>query len=145
MLILLSKNHNGEVNPFRQEFYNRLQAIYPETEVAGIYGLLLEEYMGINRVEAALRAQETLSDDVLNRFQAALERLMKQEPIQYILGKTSFYGLSLKVSPATLIPRPETEELVAWILSDMGKEKYRIKGVDIGTGSGCIALALKII
>src|SRR5690554_1616449 len=99
--------------------------------------------MGINRVEAALRAQDTLPDDVLNRLQAALERLMKQEPIQYILGKTNFYGLSLKLSPATLIPRPETEELVTWILSDIGKEKNGIKAVDIGTGSGCIALALK--
>lgn len=128
---------------FRQKFYSRLQTIYPETEVTGIYSLLLEEYLGINRVEAAMRAQETLSDNVLSRFKDALERLMKQEPIQYILGKTNFYGLSLKVSPATLIPRPETEELVSWILSDLGKEKYKIKGVDIGTGSGCIALALK--
>jgi len=128
---------------FRQEFYSQLEAIYPETEIAGIYGLLLEEYMGITRVEAALRAQEVLTGSELNLLQRALERLLKQEPIQYILGKTSFYGLSIKVNSATLIPRPETEELVSWILNDFEKTKNKIKAVDIGTGSGCIALALK--
>src|SRR5690554_398669 len=99
--------------------------------------------MGITRVEAALRAQEVLTGSELNLLQRALERLLKQEPIQYILGKTSFYGLSIKVNSATLIPRPETEELVSWILNDFEKTKNKIKAVDIGTGSGCIALALK--
>lgn len=128
---------------FRQEFYSQLQAVYSETEIAGIYGLLLEEYVGITRVEAALRAQEVLPDPILKLLQSALDRLLKQEPIQYILEKASFYGLSLKVSPDTLIPRPETEELVSWILSDFKNEKNTIRALDIGTGSGCIALALK--
>lgn len=128
---------------FRQEFYNRLQAIYPKTEIAGMYGILLEDCMGISRVEAALRAHEIIPDSELDQLHKVLDRLSKQEPIQYILGKTSFYGLSLNVSPATLIPRPETEELVSWILSDLDAKTTKIKGVDIGTGSGCIALALK--
>lgn len=128
---------------FRQEFYNRLQAIYPETEIAGMYGILLEDCMGISRVEAALRAHEIIPDSELDQLHRVLDRLSKQEPIQYILGKTSFYGLSINVSPATLIPRPETEELVSWILSDLDKKTTKIRGVDIGTGSGCIALALK--
>ena len=128
---------------FRQEFYSRLQSIYPETEIAGMYGILLEEYMEISRVEAALQAQEEIPGPVLSKLHAALDRLSKHEPIQYILGKTSFYGLSLYVNSATLIPRPETEELVSWILSDLDKSSARVKGVDIGTGSGCIALALK--
>lgn len=128
---------------FRQEFYNRLQAIYPKTEIAGMYGILLEDCMGISRVEAALRAHEIIPDSELDQLHRVLDRLSKQEPIQYILGKTSFYGLSLNVSPATLIPRPETEELVSWILSDLDKKTTKIRGVDIGTGSGCIALALK--
>ena len=128
---------------FRQEFYSRLQAIYPETEIAGMYGILLEDCMDISRVEAALRAHKTIPESELNQMHRVLDRLSKQEPIQYILGKTSFYGLSLNVSPATLIPRPETEELVSWILSDLDKKTTKIKGVDIGTGSGCIALALK--
>jgi len=128
---------------FRQEFYNRLQAIYPKTEIAGMYGILLEDCMGISRVEAALRAHEIIPDSELDQLHRVLDRLSKQEPIQYILGKTSFYGLSLNVSPATLIPRPETEELVSWILSDLDAKTTKVKGVDIGTGSGCIALALK--
>lgn len=128
---------------FRSTFYNQLQAIYPETEIAGIYALLLEAYMGISRLEAALQAQEVIETSVLKQLQGALERLLKQEPIQYILGKTTFYDLSLRVTPATLIPRPETEELVAWVLSDWKTSTQTIKAVDIGTGSGCIALALK--
>src|SRR5690625_5242955 len=101
--------------------------------------------MGFSRVEAALRAHEIIPDSELDQLHRVLDRLSKQEPIQYILGKTSFYGLSINVSPATLIPRPETEELVSWILSDLDKKTTKIRGVDIGTGSGCIALALKKI
>lgn len=128
---------------FRSTFYNRLEAIYPETEIAGIYALLLEAYMGISRVEAALQAQEFIDKSVLEKLQIALERLLKHEPIQYILGETTFYGLSLRVSPATLIPRPETEDLVTWILSDWKENPQVIRAVDIGAGSGCITLALK--
>lgn len=118
--------------------------MYPATEIAGIYALLLEKYLGMRRVDAALRAQEVLLDEQLRLLEAALERLLKHEPIQYILGETTFFDLTLEVSPATLIPRPETEELVAWILSDCEERKTEnLHAVDIGTGSGCIALALK--
>lgn len=128
---------------FRSTFYNRLQTIYPETEVTGIYALLLKNYLSISRVDAALRAQEVLSQSVLEKLHSALERLLQNEPIQYILEETTFYDLSLRVSPATLIPRPETEELIRWILSDFKTHTETISAVDIGTGSGCIALALK--
>ena len=67
---------------------------------------------------------------------------MKSEPIQYITGSTEFYGLELQVNRATLIPRPETEELVAWILAETPKDKLSSRILDIGTGSGCIAIAL---
>src|SRR5690625_7792365 len=77
-----------------------------------MYGILLEDCMGISRVEAALRAHEIIPDSELDQLHRVLDRLSKQEPIQYILGKTSFYGLSLNVSPVTLIPRPATKELV---------------------------------
>lgn len=69
------------------------------------------------------------------------ERLLKNEPVQYILGQADFYGLKFKVSPAVLIPRPETEELVYWILENEGIENPSI--LDIGTGSGCIPITLK--
>src|SRR5690606_24555259 len=76
------------------------------------------------------------------KFQAALLRLKNHEPIQYIIGETEFYGLPFKVNKHTLIPRPETEELVEWILNN---SEFRIQNsefLDIGTGSGCIAISL---
>lgn len=128
---------------FRSLFYSRLKPIYPETEIAGIYGLLLEKYMGITRLEAAIKAQDSVEVEVLRQLETALTRLETQEPIQYILEEAYFCGLSLRVSSATLIPRPETEELVAWIIEDYKSVEQPIKAMDIGTGSGCIALALK--
>lgn len=128
---------------FRQSFYQQMGAIYPETEIAGIYGLLLEFYTGMSRVDAALQADKHLSDKELLSLKAALARLLNQEPIQYVLEEAVFYDLKLRVTPATLIPRPETEELVSWILSDWQHTNQSIRAVDLGTGSGCISLALK--
>ena len=81
-----------------------------------------------------------LSPDVETRLRDAIDRLAGGEPIQYILGETDFRGLKLRVAPGVLIPRPETAELVGWILGDFTSETLRV--LDIGTGSGCIALAL---
>ena len=75
-------------------------------------------------------------------FEKALLRLKKQEPIQYILGTTEFYGLTFKVNKHTLIPRPETEELVDWVLSNLHDQDSVLDILDIGTGSGCIAISL---
>lgn len=103
---------------------------------------LFEAYCGWSRAELVLRQQEHLSESQLLQFHFALKRLKKHEPLQHVLGHAWFYGLKLKVNGDVLVPRPETEELVQWILS----ETDRTKGctiVDIGTGSGCIALALK--
>ena len=71
-----------------------------------------------------------------------LARLKAQEPIQYILGTTEFYGLTFKVNKHTLIPRPETEELVDWVLSNLHDQDRVLDILDIGTGSGCIAISL---
>ena len=78
-------------------------------------------------------------ETVLN---TALERLLKEEPIQYIIGKTEFYGLPFNVNKHTLIPRPETEELVEWVLNTTEKEE-KLNIIDIGTGTGCIPISLK--
>ena len=128
---------------FRTTFYKRLQSHYPDTEIAGMYGLLLEKYMGISRVEATLQAQNEINPSVLEKLEVALCRLEKQEPIQYIIGEAYFRGLRFYVNSSTLIPRPETEELVSWIVSDNKESSHILHAVDIGTGSGCIALALK--
>lgn len=128
---------------FRTTFYKRLQSHYPDTEIAGMYGLILEKYMGISRVEATLQAQNEINPSVLEKLEVALCRLEKQEPIQYIIGEAYFRGLRFYVNSSTLIPRPETEELVSWIVSDNKESSHILHAVDIGTGSGCIALALK--
>lgn len=128
---------------FRTTFYKRLQSHYPDTEIAGMYGLILEKYMGISRVEATLQAQNEINPSVLEKLEVALCRLEKQEPIQYIIEEAYFRGLRFYVNSSTLIPRPETEELVSWIVSDNKESSHILHAVDIGTGSGCIALALK--
>ena len=79
------------------------------------------------------------------KFQKAILRLKIHEPIQYIIGETEFYGLPFKVNKHTLIPRPETEELVEWIYSEFSNQQSTINQqqfLDIGTGSGCIAISL---
>lgn len=128
---------------FRTTFYKRLQSHYPDTEIAGMYGLILEKYKGISRVEATLQAQNEINPSVLEKLEVALCRLEKQEPIQYIIEEAYFRGLRFYVNSSTLIPRPETEELVSWIVSDNKESSHILHAVDIGTGSGCIALALK--
>jgi release factor glutamine methyltransferase len=129
---------------FRVQFNNELSPIYPQTEVDSFFFLLLEVRYQIKRVDIALDPEIILSDTKLEFLSDALARLKKQEPVQYILGKTEFYGLPFKVTPDTLIPRPETEELVDWISSEIDKESLtkEINILDIGTGTGCIAISL---
>lgn len=129
---------------FRVQFNNELTPIYPQTEIDSFFYLLLEVRFHIKRVDTALNPEMTLSDTKLEFLSDALNRLKKQEPVQYILGKTEFYGLPFKVTPDTLIPRPETEELVDWISSEIDKESLtkEINILDIGTGTGCIAISL---
>lgn len=126
-----------------QEAYHllrtRLQAIYDPAESSSIAKIALEDLFNIKNVVAnrsITEQQEIILHDTLLR-------LLKSEPIQYIVGFTYFYGIKIKVNPAVLIPRPETEELVYWILQDFKKEGTPKKITDIGTGSGCIPLALK--
>ncbi len=95
---------------------------------------------GLQNHEIGLRRHEILSQSELEWFEAATGRLKEGCPVQYITGETEFYGLTLRVSRAAMIPRPETEELVRWILESHRGERIRI--LDIGTGTGCIALAL---
>jgi len=108
-------------------------------EVENLAGWIWEEIMGLSKLaEANLGATEE------ERIFNAIDRLAAGEPVQYIAGHAWFYGIKLKVTPEVLIPRPETEELVHWILSDIKNSRGKeIRILDIGTGSGCIAIALK--
>ncbi len=97
----------------------------------------------MNRAAAILNSDQTISKQVRSRFDSAKKRLLADEPIQYILGETVFYNLRIKVTPDVLIPRPETEELVHWIVEDIKEGTAQGDRIlDLGTGSGCIAISL---
>lgn len=118
--------------------------MYPSEEIASFFYLLSDEYLSMSRLELALNPEKEVSKTAFSQFQHAILRLKKNEPIQYIIGKTDFYGLPFKVDKHTLIPRPETEELVDWILTDekLALAYDALSVLDIGTGSGCIAISL---
>ena len=129
------------VGQLQIDFYSRLSGAYPKEEIQSFFSWLAECYLGYTRFDVSLKKDEMVAAHVLAKFLSATDQLLQNEPIQYIVGATEFYGLHLKVTPATLIPRPETEELVAWVLQGMGEGK-NLELIDIGTGSGCIAIAL---
>ncbi len=124
---------------FKLKMISELSSIYEVDELNSIFNILSEEYLKIPRSKILLANEIYLDDEKQTLFLSALERLKTHEPIQYILGKTSFMDMEFKVNSSVLIPRPETEELVRLILKEDldGKEI-----LDIGTGSGCIAISL---
>ena len=127
------------IKQLKRVFHSEISHLYPQTEVDSFFYLLAEEFLLLNRVDVALKLNEEIS--IPQKFHDALNDLIQQKPIQYILGETEFYGLDFKVNKDVLIPRPETEELVDWIIKDYQNTNY-LKILDIGTGSGCIAISL---
>ena len=109
--------------------------------------LILEKLTGFSRIWLLIHKELKLNDEQNIIASQYLERLKNHEPIQYILGETEFYGLKFKVNPSVLIPRPETEELVEWVKPPHPPKGGFLSGtptlLDVGTGSGCIAVALK--
>ena len=124
---------------FKLKMILELSLIYEMDELNSIFNLLAEDYLKIPRSKILLADEIDLNESNQTLFLSALERLKTHEPIQYVLGKTNFMDLEFKVNSSVLIPRPETEELVRLILKEDldGKEI-----LDIGTGSGCIAVSL---
>lgn len=120
--------------------YDQLSSKYPRQEIESISKLIFEKVLGLSRLQVYLHQHETISPANLAQITEIVNRLIQFEPIQYILGETEFYGLPLKVNAAVLIPRPETEELVDWIINNNPPKNPII--LDIGTGSGCIPIAL---
>ena len=124
-------------------FHQKLDAIYGKNELESIFFLSLKHYLNIPRFQLALDPEFTLTQDETNLFFKILEALKQQKPIQYILGETEFFGLKFLVNEHVLIPRQETEELVDWIIRDNSKNnEIALNILDMGTGSGCIAIAL---
>lgn len=119
---------------------NELTLHYPEREARSILRLIQEVRFGITRMDICMDQTRPLSSLEREDLQNILSRLKKKEPVQYILGEADFCGLSYHVEPGVLIPRPETEELVEWILSEHPDAPLSV--LDIGTGSGCIAVTL---
>ena len=126
-----------------------LAPLYEENESKAIFLLAIEHYLKLNRSLYSLKKEYELTDSELITFEFVIDQLIAGKPIQYILGETVFYGLTLKVTDAVLIPRPETEELVEWVIEKVESSGHITKNpqpitiLDIGTGSGCIAISLK--
>ena len=144
---------------FRSFCTKVLSEIYPQTEIDTFFFLLIEEKLDLQRIDTVLKPEFEISDDILQALKVIIDRLIKEEPIQYIIGKTEFYGLPFLVDKNTLIPRPETEELVEWVLLEVTKLQSNkvtklntnvtsniveksLSILDIGTGTGCIPISL---
>ena len=125
----------------QSEYYDRLGTIYDEREARIITHWVMEDVLKLQSIHMVMDRFLILTTHQEEVLDAYLERLLQHEPIQYVLGYAEFYGLELRVSPSVLIPRPETEELVEWVLTEVGDTASHI--LDIGTGSGCIPIAIK--
>ncbi|TYB79655.1 peptide chain release factor N(5)-glutamine methyltransferase [Bizionia myxarmorum] len=124
-------------------FHQELDTIYGADEVGSFFNILIDFYLNLNRITLVLDPKYVVTKQEEQPLFEALSRLKLEEPIQYIIGETEFYGLPFKVNQHTLIPRPETEELVAWILETLSDKKDEtLKILDIGSGTGCIAISL---
>tara|TARA_B110000091_G_scaffold41044_1_gene44428 strand:- start:242 stop:1099 length:858 start_codon:yes stop_codon:yes gene_type:complete len=126
---------------YKTYFTKTLSELYPQTEIDTFFFYLMEAYLNFQRIDLVLKSDFEISTEALAHFKKALEALKKEMPIQYILGETEFYGLPFIVNKNTLIPRPETEELVEWIL-ETAATTAPLQIIDIGTGTGCIPIAL---
>jgi release factor glutamine methyltransferase len=129
------------MQPTIQLFRKELRDFYSSQEIEGFIRHIFYTLRGYSLTDLVLKTSERLNDEEITKINHCIDRLKHFEPIQYITGQTEFYGLRIKVNPYVLIPRPETEELVRWIVTDFKKSPGKV--LDIGTGSGCIALALK--
>lgn len=126
----------------RENFTDALEDDYPETEIQSFFRLLAECYLKLKPVDVSMNLYLPISIKKVERFDQALVALKNHEPIQYILGTTEFYGLPFKVTKDTLIPRPETEELVSWVYEAAAFQNKNFNILDIGTGTGCVAISL---
>ncbi len=114
---------------------------FSQNEKVQVSKMLLMNYLDIQNSEILLRKDEEVADEIRVQLEQDLDKIKKGTPVQYVLGTTYFYGFEMRIDERALIPRPETEELVDWIFKELQSKSPKI--LDIGTGSGCIALALK--
>ena len=122
---------------------NQLRSIYSDGEASSMTDWVMEKITGSKKTERMLYKNEGLQPDEVRKLQEITSRLLKHEPVQYILNEAWFCGLKFYVDQHVLIPRPETEELVEWIISNCKFPVDTLRILDIGTGSGCIPVSLK--
>ena len=143
------------IKQYRAHFNESLKHLYPTSEIDSFFFIISDEYMGFKRIDIVLKSDFLIDKKSLNLMQIATKQLKQEIPIQYIIGKTEFFGLPFNINKEVLIPRPETEELVEQVLKEVSLTKIckttkdettnekQLKILDIGTGSGCIAISLK--
>ncbi len=124
-----------------KNFVSALLKIYDEPEAGSIANLVFEDMLGYDSIKRIMNANELLPASLFETLDLILYQLLDHKPLQYIIGKAHFYGLIFRVNESVLIPRPETEELVDWVIQSV-KDIKSLSVLDIGTGSGCIAISL---
>lgn len=129
------------MHPIYTHIKQSLAGIYSDSEASALAKWILTEVFCLSTIDLYAGKDMNFSTKEYTKLEDILSRLKRYEPLQYILGKTTFCGLPFEVAPGVLIPRPETEELVDWIISDY-LEKSEVRILDIGTGSGCIPITL---
>jgi release factor glutamine methyltransferase len=130
-------------NEYYRYYLQQLQTIYSLEEATAIAGLVFENKAAITRIEIMKSSGELLSDEHKIALDNTLEQLLTHKPVQQVIGEAWFYNLPFKVNEHVLIPRPETEELVHWIIDEHKTQVEKFSILDIGSGSGCIPVALK--
>ena len=138
------KMSSNLVRDCRRHYASELEKIYSSDEANALIMIILEHYFDIDRIKIAMEPELRLSESEMLTLHFAVKELLKNKPVQYIIGETEFCGLRFFVEEGVLIPRPETEELVnqlvSWSVSRLPSLSFRV--LDIGTGSGCIAISL---
>jgi release factor glutamine methyltransferase len=139
----IASNKLSELYAF---YKNELSSVYDEGELYAIFELVCEKYLGLSKTDLRLKFEDKINQsNLINIYNTGVE-LRKGIPVQYILGEADFYNLKFNVNSSTLIPRPETEELVDLILKQLKpvtQNSQTLNILDIGTGSGCIPVTLK--
>ena len=132
---------------YKVHFFDALKNIQDEQEIESFFFILTEYLHNLKRVDVALNPNYEISDAAIEKWNSILVQLQQEKPIQYITGEAWFYGLRFEVNENTLIPRPETEELVEFILKETSNFQLPASSLnilDIGTGTGCIPISLKV-
>lgn len=132
---------NNKISTLKEFALQRIGEVYDAREARNVVNELFRHYLNFSAADLVVKANDTVSESQMLLIYKAAKRIAEHEPLQYVLGSAYFFGMDLNVNSSVLIPRPETEELVRWILDEIKPNNHSV--LDLGTGSGAIALALK--